>query len=57
MLLNLLKILLIIPVAPASHASVTFRVRHRATGESRNVTANSVEEAGILIAQGQFDKR
>jgi hypothetical protein len=55
-LLNFLQILLVIPVAAASHASMTFKVRHRTTGEIRNVIANSVEEAAILIAQGQFDK-
>ena len=41
---------------PASHSSVTFTVRNRATGETRKVTAKSNEEAAALIAQGQFDQ-
>jgi hypothetical protein len=41
---------------PATHSSVTFTVRDRATGETRKVTAKSEEkEAALLIAQGQFD--
>jgi hypothetical protein len=41
---------------PATHSSVTFTVRNRATGETRKVTAKSEEEAALLIAQGQFDR-
>ena len=41
---------------PASHSSVTFTVRNRATGETRKVTAKSSEEAAALIGQGQFDR-
>ena len=53
MLLIVLQMLLLVP--PQSHSSVTFTVRNRDTGETRKVTASSVEEAAILIAQGQFD--
>ena len=49
----ILQMLLISP--PATHSSVTFTVRNRATGETRKVTAKSEEEAALLIAQGQFD--
>jgi hypothetical protein len=54
MLFILLQMLLLVP--PESHSSVTFTVRNRATGETRKVTANSDEEAAVLVAQGQFDK-
>ena len=54
MLFIVLQMLLVVP--PQSHSSVTYTVRNRATGETRKVTANSDEEAAVLIAQGQFDK-
>jgi hypothetical protein len=41
---------------PATHSSVTFTVRNRATGETRKVTAKSEDEAALLIAQGRFDR-
>ncbi len=53
LMLILLQVLFLVP--PQSHSSVTFTVRNRATGETRKVTANSDEEAAILIAQGRFD--
>jgi hypothetical protein len=53
MLLIVLQVLSLVP--PEGHSSVTFTVRNRETGETRKVTANSVEEAAVLIAQGQFD--
>ena len=54
MLFIVLQMLLLVP--PQNHSSVTCTVRNRATGETRKVTANSDEEAAVLIAQGQFDK-
>ena len=54
MLLIVLQMIMVLP--PQSHSSVTFTVRNRETGETRKVTANSTDEAAILIAQGQFDK-
>jgi hypothetical protein len=40
---------------PAGHSDVTFTVRNRTTGETRQVTANSEQEAAARIAQGRFD--
>ena len=40
---------------PANRSSVTFTVRNRASGAIRKVTADSVDEAAILVAQGRFD--
>jgi hypothetical protein len=54
MLLIVLQVLSLVP--PEGHSSVTFTVRNRETGETRKVTANSSEEAAVLIAQGQFDE-
>jgi hypothetical protein len=54
MLLILLQLVFLVP--PQTHSSVTFTVRNRETGETRKVTANSEEEATILIAQGRFDE-
>jgi hypothetical protein len=41
---------------PVTHSSVTFTVRNRATGETRKVTAKTVEEAALRIAHGHFDR-
>jgi hypothetical protein len=41
---------------PATHSSVTFTVRNRATGETRKVTAESEQAAALRIANGQFDR-
>ena len=54
MVLILLQLVFLVP--PQTHSSVTFTVRNRETGETRKVTANSEDEATILIAQGQFDE-
>ena len=48
-----LQTLLVYP--PDNRSSVTFTLRNRASGELRKVTADSMEEAAILVAQGEFD--
>lgn len=40
---------------PARPAPVTFVLRDRTSGETRRVTARSVEEAQLRVAQGKFD--
>jgi hypothetical protein len=55
-LLFLVLQVLMLSWPPATHSSVTFTVRNRATGETRKVTAKSEDEAGLLIAEGRFDR-
>jgi len=40
---------------PANRSTVTFTVRQRSTGLTRNVTARSEQEAAEMIANGWFD--
>jgi len=54
LLLIILQILML-SWPPATHSSVTFTLRNRATGETRKVTAKSEQEAALLVAQGRFD--
>ncbi len=55
-LLFLVLQILMLSWPPATHSSVTFTVRNRATGETRQVTAKTEDEAALLITQGQFDR-
>jgi hypothetical protein len=55
-LLLLVLQVLMLSWPPATHSSVTFTVRNRATGETRRVTAKSEEEAAALITEGRFDR-
>lgn len=40
---------------PANAAPVVFTLRNKASGETRQVTASSLEEAQLRVAQGRFD--
>jgi len=55
-LLLLVLQVLMLSWPPATHSSVTFTVRNRATGETRKVTAKSEDEAALRIAEGRFDR-
>jgi len=54
MILILLQMLMI--AEPLSRSHVTFTVRRRTTGETRQVTADSREAAAAKIEQGLFDR-
>ena len=54
MILIVLQMLMI--VDPLTHSDVTYTVRRRATGETRQVTADSREAAAEKIEQGLFDR-
>lgn len=40
---------------PANAAPVVFTLRNKDSGETRKVTASSIEEAQLRVAQGKFD--
>jgi hypothetical protein len=54
MVLILLQMLML--AEPMNRSSVTYTVRHRVTGETRQVTADSHEQAAAKIEQGLFDR-
>ncbi len=41
---------------PANAAPVVFTLRNQDSGETRQVTASSIEEAQLRVAQGKFDR-